>query len=165
MRIGVSEFGAKVLLLGHHVAHGTGFWKREFMLVERRFNGIRNLRFGQSLERQFGGLKSERQVGACGLRVEAKRQADGWIPKFRILEWLHPRSFEDTDKTVLTLGSDLITVGSQYVDFRILRYGLRGCSSRKRNFAISVRHQVLINRSHAGIGRCIAVPGSSLRFS
>jgi len=72
---------AQVALLRQHVAHGCGFHRRQFVFVDRRFDGLNHLRFGLSGKKQVRLLDGSRKVGARGSRIEADRSSPLWIPE------------------------------------------------------------------------------------
>src|SRR6202021_2479336 len=75
MRIRVSIFAAKVLLLRHHVTHRAWLRARKLFLIECGFDLVEHLSLGQPRQCQLCRLESEWQGGSYTRRVGAKGQA------------------------------------------------------------------------------------------
>ena len=82
----VSDGIAQVALFRQHVAHGSGFDRRQFVFIDCRFDGLNHLRLGLSGKKQIRLLEGSRKVGARGSRIEADWSSPLWIPETRIID-------------------------------------------------------------------------------
>src|SRR5882724_8794585 len=104
---------AQVPLLGQHVAHRAGFQRWQLLLVESRFDNLKDLCFGSCSQYQLGFLDREWDVESRGGRVEADRSPQFGIPKLGILGSGGPCSPHHAHETVLALDYCFETMPSE----------------------------------------------------
>src|SRR6202451_4158875 len=99
----------KVPLTRHHVGHCARLQGRQFFLVVY-LDTLDDLSLGKSSQYQFSPLVSEGQDGSGGRRIEGERTAHPGIPTSGVVEWGHPRSFDDTHETVIEIECGFVAI-------------------------------------------------------
>jgi len=112
----------EVLVLRHHVRHGSRLQRRQSLLYEF-LDAVDDLSFrltGQYHVRSFIG---HRQNGAGSRRIEADRTSKFRVPEISrqfTLEWAHPSSLHDAYESILALDGSFIAMRSKNQDFCIV---------------------------------------------
>src|SRR5215472_17476626 len=152
MREPMHDSIVKVLFLRHHVGHRARFRRREVPRGDCSLDPVKHLRVGQSSQYQLRPLKSVGQDGSRGGGVVADGAAILGVPKFGVVEWRHPGAFDDAYEAVVAFDGSFVAMSAENQDRGVGGYGFRGSGSRQANLSTRIRHKVLIEWSHAGIG-------------
>src|ERR1700746_2278623 len=111
-----------------------------------------HLLLGDSREHPLGALEIVREYRARRSRVPALRRVDLGVPELGLVEVLPPRPLHVTDKAIASLHRRLVAVGSEHQDLGLVRDRSGSCATRQSDFLFAASDEILLGRSHHGIG-------------
>jgi len=164
----VSTLIRQVLVLRHHVRHGPRLQRRQ-SLFHKLLDAVDDLSFRLTGQHHFRSFVRHRQDGAGSRRIEAHRTSNFRVPKISrqsTLEWAHPPALHHAYETIPALDGCFIAMRPKYQNLRIVGYRVWSRTSCQGYFGISIRHQVLVKRGHAGIsglGLCVHLQARTQR--
>src|SRR5580658_9153769 len=144
---------AQVLLLRHHVGRRAALYRLQLSALERRLRRLQNL-FLRPLTRHHHLRlhQIDRQKRPRRRRIETVRRAQLRIPVVRRRRVVGPRTLHHAGPSIAAVRRGPIPIPPQHQHLRLRRNRRRRSTARPRNLS-SLRHHVLIQRSHHGIGR------------